>query len=89
MHNNPSLHVQPTWKSYKTGSLVYSDTSALMDIQLDDVPISNISHNTPLLVMDLVLQLPNIAQMLDIRPCDGLQSYTWYTILFTISPFIL
>jgi hypothetical protein len=51
MHRNPSLHVRLTFISCKTSSLVYSDIFAVMDTHLDDVPISYIFQNIPLLVM--------------------------------------
>jgi hypothetical protein len=89
MHDNPSLHARLTCKSYKISSLVYSGISVVMDTQSDDVPISYIFHSIPLLVMDLVLQSPNTAQMLGIHPYGGLQSYTWYTRLVPASPSLL
>jgi hypothetical protein len=89
MHGNPSCHVPTTCKICKTTSLGYSNNFVVTDTQLGDGPISYISRNTPLLVMDLALSSPNNVQMLVICLCDGLQSYIWYTILACVSPFPL
>jgi hypothetical protein len=76
MCNNPSHHVLQILKNCKTNSWACSGTYEIMENKSDDVPMSWIFHNTPLLLpMGSVLLYPYAMQMLDTCLLDDLLSY--------------